>query len=86
MKKSKHPKKIAKKHTLKTNIDHITVISSFKDQFLQADIGVKGSEVLIRIDGFFNEEDAMMWAKMQTEIWLKSASARKNNLDHRTLH
>ena len=86
MKKSKHPKKIAKKHTLKTNIDHITVISSFKDQFLQADIGVKGSEVLIRIYGFFNEEDAMMWAKMQTEIWLQTAEERKNIYDHRTLH
>jgi len=86
MKKSKHPKKIVKKHTLETHKDHVTVISSFKDQFLQADIGVKGSEVLIRIDGFFNEIDAMLWAKMQTELWLKTVDERKNIHDHRTLH
>ena len=49
MKKSKHPKKIQKKHTPETHRDHVTAISSFKDQFLQADIGVRGSEVLIII-------------------------------------
>ena len=86
MKKSKYPKKIQKKHTLQTHRDHVTAISSFKDQFLQADIGVRGSEVFISIGGFFNEVDAMMWAKMQTEIWLNSAEERKNIHDHRTLH
>ena len=86
MKKSKHPKKIQKKHTPNTHRDHVTAISSFKDQFLQADIGVRGSEVLISIGGFFNEVDAMMWAKMQTEIWLKTTDERKNINDNRTLH
>ena len=86
MKKSKHPKKIQKKHTPETHRDHVTTISSFKDQFLQADIGVRGSEVLISIGGFFNEIDAMMWAKIQTEIWLKTTDERKNIHDNRTLH
>ena len=86
MKKSKHPKKIVKKHTPEHNQDQVTAISSFKDQYLNADIGVRGSEVLIRIDGFFNEIDAMLWAKMQTELWLKTVDERKNIHDHRTLH
>ena len=86
MKKSKHPEKIVKKHTPKHHGDQVTAISSFKDQFLNADIGVRGSEVLIRIDGFFNEIDAMLWAKMQTELWLKTVDERKNIHDHRTLH
>jgi len=86
MKKSKHPKKIQKKHTPETHRDQVTAISSFKDQFLEADIGVKGSEVLISIGGFFNEVDAMMWAKIQTEIWLKTTDERKNIHDNRTLH
>ena len=86
MKKSKHPKKIVKKHTSEHHKDQVTAISSFKDQYLNADIGVRGSEVLISIGGFFNEVDAMLWAKMQTEIWLKTAEERKNISDHRTLH
>ena len=86
MKRSKHPKKIQKKHTPITLRDQVTAISSFKDQFLQADIGVRGSEVLISIGGFFNEVDAMMWAKIQTEIWLKTTDERKNIHDNRTLH
>ena len=86
MKKSKHPKKIQKKYTPDTHRDQVTAISSFKDQFLNADIGVRGSEVLISIGGFFNEVDAMMWAKIQTEIWLKTTDERKNIHDNRTLH
>ena len=86
MKKSKHPKKIKKKQTIQNNKDQVTAISSFKDQYLKADIGVRGSEVLISIGGFFNEVDAMLWAKMQTEIWLKTADEHKNISDHRTLH
>ena len=86
MKKSKPPKKIVKNHTLEHHKDQVTAISSFKDQYLNADIGVRGSEVLISIGGFFNEVDAILWAKMQTEIWLKTAEERKNISDHRTLH
>ena len=86
MKKSKHPKKIVKKHTPEHHKDQVTAISSFKDQYLNADIGVRGSEVLISIGGFFNEVDAMLWAKMQTEIWLNTTGERKNISDHRTLH
>ena len=86
MKKSKHPKKVVKKHTPKHKQDQVTAISSFKDQYLNADIGVRGSEVLISIGGFFNEVDAMLWAKMQTEIWLKTADERKNILENKTLH
>ena len=86
MKKSKHPKKIVKKHTPKHHGDQVTAISSFKDQYLNADIGVRGSEVLISIGGFFNEVDAILWAKMQTEIWLKTADERKNISENKTLH
>ena len=86
MKKSKPPKKIVKKYTPKHNPDQVTAISSFKDQYLNADIGVRGGEVLISIGGFFNEVDAVLWAKMQTEIWLKTTEERKNISDHRTLH
>jgi hypothetical protein len=86
MKKSKHPKKIKKKHTFQNNKDQVTAISSFKDQYLNADIGVRGSEVLISIGGFFNEVDAILWAKMQTEIWLKTADERKNISENKTLH
>ena len=63
MKKSKHLKKIQKKHTPETHRDQVTAISSFKDQFLNADIGVRGSEVLISIGGFFNEIDLKLTKK-----------------------
>ena len=82
MKKSKHLKKKQKKH----NPVEIKV-SSFKDQFLKADISVKGTDVLINVGGFFNELDAMMWAKMQTELWLQTGQQEhKNNITNKTLH
>jgi|TARA_B100001964_G_C13866337_1_gene436734 hypothetical protein len=82
MKKSKHLKKKQKKH----NPVEIKV-SSFKDQFLKADISVKGTDVLINVGGFFNELDAMMWAKMQTELWLQTGQQEnKDNITTRTLH
>ena len=57
MKKSKHPKKIVKNHTLEHHKDQVTAISSFKDQYLNADIGVRGSEVLISIGVDVNVQD-----------------------------
>ena len=82
MKKSKHLKKKQKKH----NPVEIKV-SSFKDRFLKADISVKGTDVIISVGGFFNEFDAMMWAKMQTELWLQTGQQEpKDNITTKTLH
>ena len=82
MKKSKHLKKKQKKH----NPVEIKV-SSFKDNFLKADISVKGTDVIISVGGFLNEFDAMMWAKMQTELWLQTGQKEhKNNITTNTLH
>ena len=82
MKKSKHQKKIQKKHS-PVEIK----VSSFKDHFLKADISVKGTDVLISVGGFFNELDAMMWARMQTELWLQTGQQEhKDNITTKTLH
>ena len=82
MKKSKHPKKIQKKQS-PVEIK----VSSFKDRFLKADISVKGTDVIISVGGFFNELDAMMWAKMQTELWLQTGQQEhKDHITTRTLH
>lgn len=81
MKKSKHLKKKQKKHS-PVEIK----VSSFKDHFLKADISVKGTDVIISVGGFFNELDAMLWAKTQTEIWLNTTEERTNISDHKTLH
>ena len=82
MKKSKHLKKNQKKH----NPVEIKV-SSFEDHLLKADISVKGTDVLINIGGFFNEFDAMTWAKIQTELWQQTGQQeQKNNITNRTLH
>ena len=64
-----------------------TAVRNMKDvRVVKSGKYVRGSEVLISIGGFFNEVDAMMWAKMQTELWLKTADERRNIHDHRTLH
>ena len=56
-----------------------------KDHFLKADISVKGKDVKISVEGFYNELDAIMWARMQTELWLNAVNDFKNN-DNSTLH
>ena len=82
-KKLKHQKKIKKKHTP----DEVK-IGSFRDHFLNADISVKGTDVLINIGGFYNEIDAMLWARMQTELWLKAKEDHDlvNKFNNKTLH
>ena len=68
MKKSKHPKKQLKSHKL---LNNGIKIGSIRDSFLKADIRVKDTTVIIDIDGFSNAFDAMMWARLQSELWLK---------------
>ena len=60
-------------------------IGSVSDKFLKADIKVKDTTVIIDISGFYNEYDAMIWARMQSELWLQELSKPKphNNI---TLH
>ena len=89
MKKSKHQKKIKQQHQpIKQQLPkqpEEVKIGSFKDQFLKADISVKGKDVKISVGGFYNELDAIMWARMQTELWLNAVNDLKNN-DNSTLH
>ena len=89
MKKSKHQKKIKQQHQpIKQQLPkhpEEDKIGSFIDQFLKADISVKGKDVKISVGGFYNELDAIMWARMQTELWLNAVNDFKNN-DNSTLH
>ena len=85
MKKSKHQKKIKQQPQQQPKQPEEVKIGSFKDQFLKADISVKGKDVKIIVEGFYNELDAMMWARMQTEIWLNAVDDSKNN-NNSTLH
>ena len=85
MKKSKHQKKIKQQQKQQPKQVEEVKIGSFKDQFLKADISVKGKDVKISVGGFYNELDAIMWARMQTELWLNAVNDFKNN-DNSTLH
>ena len=60
-------------------------IGSVSDKILKADIKVKDTTVIIDISGFYNEYDAVIWAKMQSELWLQELNKPQphNNL---TLH
>ena len=60
-------------------------IGSVSDKFLKADIKVKDTTVIIDISGFYNEYDAMLWAKMQSEIWLRDIGKQQPN-NNITLH
>jgi len=60
-------------------------IGSVSDKFLKADIKVKDTTVIIDISGFYNEYDAMLWAKMQSEIWLRDIGKQQPN-NNLTLH
>ncbi len=82
MKKSKNLKKQPKPQEL---LNDGIRIGSIRDKFLKADIKVKDTTVIIDIDGFRNEFDAMMWARLQSELWLKEMGEYKpkNNI---TLH
>ena len=85
MKKSKHQKKIKQQQKQQPKQVEEFKIGSFKDHFLKADISVKGKDVKISVGGFYNELDAIMWARMQTELWLNTVNDFKNN-DNSTLH
>ena len=85
MKKSKHQKKIKQQPQQQPKQVEEVKIGSFKDHFLKADISVKGKDVKISVGGFYNELEAMMWARMQTELWLNTGNDFKNN-DNSTLH
>ena len=89
MKKSKHQKKIKQQPKQQPKQQSKQVeevkIGSFKDKDLKADISVKGTDVKISVGGFYNELDAIMWARMQTELWINTVNDFKNN-DNSTLH
>jgi hypothetical protein len=55
-------------------------IGSFTDDILNANIQVKDSNVIISVSGFYNEFDAMVWAKLQSELWLKEKEIKNNNI------
>ena len=63
-------------------------VGSIKDSFLKADISTLGTKVVISIDGFMNEFEALLWAKTQTEIWLNAKELHDSakDFDTRTLH
>lgn len=75
------------KQNKKTAIKELKV-GSIKDHFLKADISTIGTKVVISIDGFLNEFEALLWAKTQTEIWLKTKESDDlvNDFNTRTLH
>ena len=83
MKKSKKKKQLSKSNSELPLIK----IGSVDDHILKATVSVKGKSVYINIDGFLNELDAMMWARMQTELWLQSGQQEhKDNITTKTLH
>ena len=55
-------------------------IGSFTDDILNANISVKDTNVIISVSGFYNEFDAMVWAKLQSELWLKEKEIKQNNI------
>ena len=63
-------------------------VGSIKDNFLQADISTIGTKVVISIDGFMNEFEALLWAKTQTELWLQAKETDRliKDYNNKTLH
>ena len=63
-------------------------VGSIKDHFLKADISTIGTKVVISIDGFINEFEALLWAKNQPEIWLQAKPTDDliKDFNDRTLH
>ena len=55
-------------------------IGSFTDDILNANISVKDTNVIISVSGFYNEFDAMVWAKLQSELWLKEKEIKQHNI------
>ena len=55
-------------------------IGNFTDDILNANISVKDTNVIISVSGFYNEFDAMVWAKLQSELWLKEKAIKNNNI------
>ena len=50
----------------KTTATEELKVGSIKDSFLKADISTIGTKVVISIDGFINEFEALLLAKNQT--------------------
>ena len=55
-------------------------IGNFSDDILNANIQVKDTNVVISVSGFYNEFDAMVWAKLQSELWLREKEIKQNNI------
>ena len=85
MKQSKSQKKQLKQLKRPIPLNDGIKIGSVSDKFLKADIKVKDTTVIIDISGFYDECDAMLWAKMQSELWLQELSTPQPN-NNITLH
>ena len=86
MQRMKNIKKHIKQN--KTTATKELKVGSIKDSFLKADISTLGTKVVISIDGFINEFEALLWAKTQTELWLKAKESDDliKDFNTRTLH
>jgi len=70
----------------KNNISEPIKVGSFSDDILTANILVKDKNVTIDVSGFINEFDAMVWARMQSELWFKELEFKKDFNKNNTLH
>ena len=63
-------------------------VGSIQDNSLKADISTLGTRVVISIDGFMNEFEALLFAKTQTELWLQAKESNDSvkEFNERTLH
>tara|TARA_R100001530_G_C4235437_1_gene133848 strand:+ start:137 stop:442 length:306 start_codon:yes stop_codon:yes gene_type:complete len=68
------------------NINKPIQVGSFSDDILTANVLVKDRNVTINVSGFMNEFDAMLWARMQSELWLKELQFKKDLNRNTTLH
>ena len=84
LKKHKNPKKNLIQP--KNNITKPIKVGSFSDDILTANVLVKDRNVTIDVSGFMNEFDAMLWARMQSELWLKELEFKKDLNRNTTLH
>tara|TARA_Y100000004_G_scaffold160143_1_gene187387 strand:+ start:483 stop:719 length:237 start_codon:yes stop_codon:yes gene_type:complete len=77
-------KNTKKKVKQKQQESELFKVGHYQDNNLKADVSVKGNSVIITVDGFFNEIDALLWARTTTELWLSQSKEFQNN--NKTLH
>ena len=86
MQRMKNIKKQIKENSKNTTKE--LKVGSIKDHCLKADISTIGTKVVISIDGFMNDFEALLWAKTQTELWLQAKETDDlfKNSNDKTLH